>query len=104
MKKNTNGSLKPRVTAVLADVDVPEAIKKNSGKTNGKTNGRIHAKTNGKVNGKTNGKTNGNAEQESIQFKDSFENHELLKILSDVRNGNFDVRMPNDRIGISGKI
>jgi len=31
-------------------------------------------------------------------------NRELLRILIEVRNGNFDVRMPIDQVGISGKI
>src|ERR1700747_3563165 len=31
-------------------------------------------------------------------------NRELLRILIEVKNGNFDVRMPIDEVGISGKI
>ncbi|MET0394022.1 MAG: HAMP domain-containing protein [Chitinophagaceae bacterium] len=35
---------------------------------------------------------------------DELDNRELLKVLSEVRNGNFAVRMPVDKLGISGKI
>ena len=30
--------------------------------------------------------------------------HELLNVLSEIRNGNFSVRMPIDKLGINGKI
>src|SRR5687767_5145300 len=32
------------------------------------------------------------------------DNRELLRVLTEVRNGNFSVRMPIDEIGLSGKI
>jgi HAMP domain-containing protein/signal transduction histidine kinase/CheY-like chemotaxis protein len=35
---------------------------------------------------------------------DSLDTHELLRALSEVRNGNFSVRMPIDKSGIAGKI
>src|SRR5258705_53103 len=35
---------------------------------------------------------------------DNLDNRELLKLLSEVRNGNFSVRMPEDRVGLNGKI
>jgi len=35
---------------------------------------------------------------------DQLDNRELLRILSEVRNGNFSVRMPVDAVGMSGKI
>src|SRR5258705_317333 len=35
---------------------------------------------------------------------DNLDNRELLKLLSEVRNGNFSVRMPADRVGLNGKI
>ena len=34
----------------------------------------------------------------------SLDNKELLKVLMEVKNGNFSVRMPIDQIGLSGKI
>jgi HAMP domain-containing protein len=34
----------------------------------------------------------------------SFDNKDLLKVLSEVRNGNFNVRMPIDNLGLEGKI
>src|SRR3954447_20424678 len=55
-----------------------------------KTNG------NGKVKNKTTGPTN---------FYDAeLDRRELLRVLSEVKNGNFSVRMPIDLIGIDGKI
>lgn len=35
---------------------------------------------------------------------DSLSNAELLKVLTEVKNGNFSIRMPFDKLGISGKI
>ncbi|MFC0771595.1 HAMP domain-containing protein [Terrimonas alba] len=52
-------------------------------------------------------KTNGKAKKTSpknVEFSDELDNRELLKILSEVRQGNFSVRMPIDKIGLSGKI
>src|ERR1700709_37405 len=83
---------------------------------------------NGSSNGSANGSTNGVAELEPIQYvtkpgkskvltsakrlidspdqhvSAEFDNKELLKVLTEVRNGNFTVRMPIDQTGISGKI
>jgi HAMP domain-containing protein/signal transduction histidine kinase/CheY-like chemotaxis protein len=59
---------------------------------------------------KTNGKTNGNGKikhqngSDGHEFTDELDTRELLKVLSEVRTGNFAVRMPIDRIGLSGKI
>ncbi|WP_243697352.1 HAMP domain-containing protein, partial [Flaviaesturariibacter aridisoli] len=39
-----------------------------------------------------------------IETEDQLDARLLLKILSEVRNGNFGVRMPVDQVGISGKI
>ena len=32
------------------------------------------------------------------------DNRELLRVLTEVRNGNFSLRMPLDQVGLSGKI
>jgi len=32
------------------------------------------------------------------------DNRELLKVLTEVKNGNFGVRMPIDQVGLSGKL
>src|SRR5687767_1839610 len=52
---------------------------------------------------KTNGKTNGKQEKDPVNA-DEIDVRELLKVLSEVRHGNFSVRMPIDRVGINGKI
>src|SRR6476660_699518 len=36
--------------------------------------------------------------------QDELDSAELLKVLAEVKNGNFSTRMPIDKIGISGKI
>jgi HAMP domain-containing protein/signal transduction histidine kinase/CheY-like chemotaxis protein len=71
-----------------------------------KANGKL--KDTGKKNGKTNGKishaNNGKSGNESFDFSDELNNRELLKVLTEMRHGNFGVRMPIDRLGLSGKI
>jgi len=42
--------------------------------------------------------------EKSGEFTDELDSRELLKVLSEVKNGNFSVRMPIDRLGLSGKI
>src|SRR6476646_11147305 len=39
-----------------------------------------------------------------LHVQDELDSTELLKVLAEVKNGNFSVRMPIDKIGISGKI
>src|SRR5437868_2134419 len=41
---------------------------------------------------------------QSEPILDSLDEKELLTVLMEVRNGNFSVRMPIDRVGMSGKI
>jgi HAMP domain-containing protein/signal transduction histidine kinase/CheY-like chemotaxis protein len=43
-------------------------------------------------------------EEQYNQFMGILDNRELLRVLTEVRNGNFSVRMPFDQVGISGKI
>jgi len=50
-----------------------------------------------------NGKQQKNGKNEN-NGGDEIDNHELLKILLEVKDGNFSVRMPGDKLGISGKI
>ena len=73
-----------------------------------KGNLKSNAKANGNANGKhDNGSNKGKDENSSgniTQFSDELNNRELLKVLTEMRHGNFSVRMPIDKIGISGKI
>ena len=82
MKKKTKSSVpSPVESGVSAEFLTPEAIaKKKNGKSNHKTLVRDY------------------------QITDDLDERELLKILSEVRNGNFSVRMPLDKLGVSGKI
>ncbi|HKZ65214.1 MAG TPA: HAMP domain-containing protein, partial [Chitinophagaceae bacterium] len=57
-----------------------------------------------KKTGKINGKTGPAIETDDAGYSDQLDNRELLRILSEVRHGNFSVRMPMDRIGLNGKI
>jgi HAMP domain-containing protein/signal transduction histidine kinase/CheY-like chemotaxis protein len=38
------------------------------------------------------------------EMLDMVDHRELLKVLTEIKNGNFDVRMPIDQVGVSGKI
>src|SRR6185295_20224011 len=60
----------------------------------------LSKKSNGKHNGKQNGKHDGKA----ALVDEELDNQLLLRILSEVRHGNFSVRMPIDRVGLQGKI
>ncbi|HWH61821.1 MAG TPA: HAMP domain-containing protein, partial [Ginsengibacter sp.] len=82
MKKNMNGSAKP----------VSSNISSNR-ETSGST--AILKKTNGK------GKVKIDA---SSHFEEKLNDLELLQILNELKNGDFKVRMPIDRVGINGKI
>jgi HAMP domain-containing protein/signal transduction histidine kinase/CheY-like chemotaxis protein len=44
------------------------------------------------------------AHDDYTRLNDSIDNRELLRVLTEVRNGNFGVRMPFDQVGVSGKI
>ncbi len=82
MKKNTNGSAKPVSSNILSH-------RETSGST------AILKKTNGKGKVQIDG---------SYPFEDKLNDLELLQILSALKNGDFKVRMPIDRVGINGKI
>src|SRR5688572_30284580 len=56
------------------------------------------------ITNKTNGKHQKNRNNDSNGFTDEIDKHELLRILLEVKEGNFSVRMPGDKLGISGKI
>jgi hypothetical protein len=89
-KKTTSAGNDPTVDTVSTEID-PAAIIANSGK-------------------KSNGNGNGNIRQKSkpayagSDSEPELDRRELLRILSEVKNGNFNVRMPIDLIGIDGKI
>src|SRR4051812_35063986 len=38
------------------------------------------------------------------QYNDELDTRYLLQLLTEVKNGNFNVRMPIDRVGLTGKI
>src|SRR5688572_14090532 len=54
---------------------------------------------------KVSNKTNGNGKDaQKNGIDDEIDSRELLRILLEVKEGNFSVRMPGDKLGISGKI
>ncbi len=81
MKKKTRTSIKSQTPVNIAADLIPAAEKKTNGK-NGKHKEKIAS--------------NGS--------DDELDTRELLKALSEVKNGNFSVRMPVDKVGIAGKI
>ncbi len=87
----TNGSMQESIDLILPETSdengSEKSIKKTTRKTKSKTNGSL---SNGKA---------GN-----VAGEDYLDSKELLKILSEVKNGNFSVRMPVDQVGINGKI
>ncbi|MEP7377112.1 MAG: HAMP domain-containing protein [Chitinophagaceae bacterium] len=85
--KKKSGVLRPSLPAGLTAEIGPANGSSSKNKNGGTTQKPSHAK---------NGHTG--------EFTDELDNRELLKVLSEVRNGNFSVRMPIDRLGLSGKI
>ncbi len=83
MKRKTKSSL-----ATVSDTELI-AVKPHTSKTNGKP---------------TIGKSTNKISTDNIQFADELNIRELLTILAAVKNGDFSVRMPIDKIGVSGKI
>ncbi len=53
---------------------------------------------------KTAKKARANGASATVSDNDQLDHRELLKVLTEVRNGNFTSRMPIDKLGISGKI
>ena len=85
MKRKTKASAKSMSPSNIAAGLVPETV-------------AIIKKTNG-----TNGKQKNKISSNGIN-NNELDAHELLGVLSEVRNGNFLVRMPIDKLGINGKI
>ena len=92
-KRNRNGSAPAAIEPVLANSDaavLPQgAAKKQKSKSK---NGHVPTANGDGLSG------NGNSYDEHLDSR------ELLRILTEVRNGNFSARMPVDQVGLSGKI
>src|SRR6187397_2012233 len=85
-RSKTNGSSKEGVCSVL-----PESV--NAKQSPAKKNGSSPK----------NGKTNVPVLVDEYD-DETLNTRELLRLLGEVRNGNFSLRMPIDKIGISGRI
>ncbi|HEU5166213.1 MAG TPA: HAMP domain-containing protein [Chitinophagaceae bacterium] len=56
------------------------------------------------ITGKANGTGNKNHKNGNAGSIDEIDSYDLLRLLLEVKEGNFSVRMPGDKLGISGKI
>src|SRR5829696_6536077 len=82
-KKNSNGALDALVPTVIDGLELPN---ENGDQASIKSNGKSKKLLSTDV------------------IEEDLNRKELLRILSEVRNGNFIVRMPVDAVGMSGKI
>src|SRR5687768_2482775 len=82
-RKSSNGALSAPVPTVLDGIEIP-----------GEEGSKVAKKSNGKTKKST----------DSEGYDPELNTKELLRILSEVKNGNFAVRMPIDGMGIGGKI
>jgi hypothetical protein len=92
--------LKPAIKTIMPGPALTESSpkpKKKSAKP--KSNGKALPDDKSSSNGKTNGTIN-----HAIDYTDELDSRELLRVLSEVKEGNFSVRLPDDKIGLSGKI
>src|SRR5215218_8188038 len=82
-KKNSNGAFTAPVTTVFDGIEVPAEVEAAPPK---KSNGKLKKET------------------ASDLSEDELDQKQLLRVLSEVRSGNFSVRMSMDRLGVSGRI
>src|SRR3954469_8995709 len=82
-KKTKNGAVHAPESPILPSDTLPARSAKSNGKTsNGKSSATLTAS----------------------DLDGGIDARELLKVLAEVRNGNFAVRVPNDGLGLPGKI
>ncbi len=93
--------LKPTVKASSAappvnDLPARTSLKKKNGQT--KANGKNSANGKAPANGK------GALYNLDLDYSGELDSRELLRVLTEVKEGNFSVRLPDDKSGLSGKI
>ena len=90
-KSKTNGAVHaPESPILTSDATVSKSRAKNG--------------TADKSNGTKNGKSKVPTPYTPTELDGMIDSKQLLKVLAEMRNGNFAVRMPNDGLGLSGKI
>src|SRR5690349_16840223 len=89
-KSKTNGAVHAPASPVLKEAAKKTSSKNGSGNSNGNGNG--------------NGKSKVPTPYSPTELDGMIDSKQLLKVLAEMRNGNFAVRMPNDGLGLSGKI
>src|SRR5436190_9208046 len=109
MKKKVK-LLSPNGVSILevpAETNQTGSTKKNGTDGNGNNIAKAKQKSNSsRTSQKNNGspsKSNGRSTI-SASSSDDLDMRELLKVLSEMRHGNFGVRMPIDKVGLGGKI
>src|ERR1043165_6337985 len=101
MKKKIKASSESDVPVSITTQLIPAAKGKKIAISTARSNGSS-TRTNGKANGKSD-KQKTAASSNGLNSHE-LDPHELLRILAEIRNGNFTVRMPVDYTGITGKI
>ncbi|MEO6613717.1 MAG: HAMP domain-containing protein [Chitinophagaceae bacterium] len=105
MKKKLTPTAKTSLSVpVVSELPAEKnSIKKNVGQrnTNAKTVVGKQLLKNGKE--KSNGNGNGLSHLD-IPYSNELDSRELLHVLAEVKEGNFKVRLPEDKLGLSGKI
>ena len=96
-KTKANGASTAPSSSIIS---TEKSLASTAKKTNGKQPNGKHANGNGKHTPEKNGNT-----PEAIYHSEAgLDPKALLKVLAEVRSGNFTVRMPNDNFGLTGKI
>ncbi|MFL5788276.1 MAG: HAMP domain-containing protein [Flavisolibacter sp.] len=86
-KTKANGAIHASSSTILPENSPIPTTKRTNGKS---TNGK-HAKVTA-------------SDYPSADYYGQIDSKALLKVLAEMRSGNFNVRMPNDSVGLSGKI
>ena len=101
-KKLKSAEAKTLSSATVIETPIVKPMAKRTTPRKIKNQPGTEANGNGNGNGRPgpNGQTNGHYEEtfEQLDYR------ELLKVLNDVKDGNFSVRLPEDKTGISAKI
>ena len=83
----------------------PSLSLKNGARNTNEKSASVSGISKEKINKKnTNGKANGQPGYATSEKDQFFDDEELLRVLTEVKNGNFNVRMPINQLGLSGKI
>ena len=77
---------------------------RHKGSLNGDLDTTLESKANGASTSTSKRNNSRNGPKTSQLYEEELDTRELLHVLTEVKNGNFNVRMPIDQVGINGKI